>query len=261
VPEPRLRAVAVLLVALVALAAIPSAAGAPPTLPVELGRAFLSNLTLPAATPGGASTLGYAVADPLPEPLGNVSLTFSVYAFNPYPGTGTTGVPADGPQLSAMGASGSSVNLTTAHLAAHTSGWSVPVEVSVPAAAPAGSYAIRDSLSFDLNGTRYVLESIGNFPPAEWQRANVLANGSPTINLSALGISGILPETALLVHNPAPLTYALWAVLGAGVAFALAGGYVALRRRGPASRSGATAPPPESQAPSALGKRRSKDGD
>jgi hypothetical protein len=263
VGELRRRTISILLGVLLLLTLVPvaeAASGVPP-LPVALGRAFLSNLSVPSADPGQTVGVGFELSDPLPETIANVTLSFSLYAFNPYPGTGTTALPTSAPVLVAGSASGPEVNVIVGSLAGRSTGWSAPVELAVPGGAPAGTYSIRDALSFDLNGSHYRLASVGNFPPAEWARANVLANGSPTVNLTALGVSGILPETALLVHDTSPLAFALYAILGVGIVLAMAGAYVALRRRGPTSRSGATAPPEESHAPTALGNNRSSDGD
>jgi hypothetical protein len=239
----------------------PRSEAATPTLPVEMGRLFLSSLSVSAAQPGTSVELGFELGNPLPYALANVSLTFAFYSFNPYPGTGATSIPPSSPALVSGSSSGPAVAIAVGSLAGHESNWTTPVRILVPDGAPQGTYAVRDTLTFDLNDSRYVLESIGNFPASEWQSANVLANGTPTVNLSRLGVSGVLPETAVIVNDPVPLDLALYAVLGGAVVLALAGAYVGLRRRGPGSRSGTRPAPDESHAPTALGKSRNRDGD
>jgi hypothetical protein len=237
------------------------ASAGPPTLPVQTGRLFLTDLNVAATAPGTTVGLGYELSNPLAAALTNVSLEFAFYSFNPYPGTGATSLPTSSPTLTSAASAGPNLTLPVGTLAGHASDWTQSIEIVIPSGAPLGTYAVRDSITFDLNGSKYLLASIGNFPASTWQSANVLANGSPTVNLTRLGVSGILPETALLVNDPAPIDLALYAVLGAGFALAIAGAYVALRRRGPGSRSGTRSAPDESQAPTALGNKRSKDGD
>lgn len=234
----------------------------PPPLPVELPRQMLAGLGVGPLAPGGSSALHFEVANPFGAPITSVVLDFAVYAFNPTPGGAPGPLPADAPTLSDTATSGANLSLGVGMLAAHESGWSTTVTVEVPGGCPSGTFAIRDRLQFELNGTAYLLESIGNFPPGLWQNASVLANGTPTVNLTRLGVSGVLPETAVFVDDSAPLDLALYTLLGAAGVLGAAGGYLALRRRGgPSSSSGARMPPEESQAPTALGNSRSNAGD
>ncbi len=262
-PAPRGTAVALALV-LVGLLVAPSVAPARaevPTLPVQFGRAFLTGLSVDPTEPGGSSVLTFALNNPLAQPLRDVQLEFGLYAFNPFPGTGRTAVPAGAGTLGATGGTGTNLSISVGTLVAHAANWSTPVTVAFTGGAPEGTYSIRDSLRFVLNGSGYLLDSVGNFPPAVWQNATVLPNGTPTLNLSRLGVSGVLPETAVLVRSTTPLDVALYVLLGLALVLALAGAYVAGRRRRSSSRSGTSSAPEESQAPSALGKRRRRDGD
>ncbi|MHB8352789.1 MAG: hypothetical protein ACYDFT_08925 [Thermoplasmata archaeon] len=234
----------------------------PPTLPPTEGRAFLSGLEVAPIAPGSSAPLLFSVADPLAQPIANLTVTFELYAFNPFPGTGTGPLPSVAPGLSLDGGpAASSVTVALGTLGAGATNQSVPVNVGAPPGTPEGTYAVRDSVQFDGPGGVYRLASIGNFPPSVWQNATVLPNGTPTLNLTRLGVSGVIPETAVLVRSTAGLDTALYVILGAAGVLALAAVYVAGRRRGPASSSGAHAPPEESQAPRALGKSRSRDGD
>lgn len=241
----------------------PVAAAVPAPLPPTEGRSFLPALAVAPVVPGGSTPLLFSVADPLDGPLTNLTVTFSFYAFNPFPGTGTEPLPATAPVLSVGGGNPSgSVTVALGTLGAGATNASAPVDVAAPPGTPSGTYALRDSIGFDLAGIAYRLASIGNFPPALWHNATVLPNGTPTLNLTRLGVAGVIPETAVLVQSSAALDTALYATLGAAGVLALAGAYVALRRRGPASRSGARGPPPrESQAPTAFGNNRSSEGD
>jgi hypothetical protein len=253
-------------VALVVLsAAVPSAHGSPAPLPPSTWGGFLTGLEFPALAPGASGPVGFSVGDPLGVAMTSVVLTFGVYEFNAYPGNATGPVPPNGaPVFSGDGAgSSSSITITVGTLSRGASPYSSPgavdLFVAAPAGAPQGTYAVRTSLTFEANGTSYVLESRGFFSAAAWANATAPPDHVSTLNATRLGVSGIVPESAVLVRsNPYPV--ALAGVLGGAVVLAAVGGYWAVRRR-PGSRSGASAGPPPSQAETAFGKSRKSDGD
>ncbi|HZY71146.1 MAG TPA: hypothetical protein VFF67_09255 [Thermoplasmata archaeon] len=211
---------------------------------------------------GSASSLAFDLHDPLATPILNVTLQFELYAFNAYPGNATGSLPAANvPELVAGGSPGASVTLSWG---SETPGASVaaPVSLSVPTGAPSGEYALRCRLVFDSNRTAYLLESRGYFSAAAWSFATNGAsapNGTPTLNVSRLNVSGVLPETGLLVTPPPP-NVAIYALLGASILAAGAGAYYWFRG-GPGSSSGARSIPGERRAESALGNKRTSDGD
>jgi hypothetical protein len=219
---------------------------------------FLVGLSAPVLAPGTSGTVAVTLTDPLATALATVTLSFGYYAFNAYPGNATGPVPNEFPSLTEGGVTGRAVTTTLASLAP---GASVPVviAVSAPSDSPSGTYALRSSLTFSLNGTAETLESRGFFSDQVWSQATTGPNGTSQLNLTTLGVAGVIPETAVLVRaNPFPLP--AYALLGAAVVLAATGGYLAYRR-GPGSSAGATAPADPSQAPTALGKRRKSAGD
>ncbi|MHB1435262.1 MAG: hypothetical protein ACYCPN_04945 [Thermoplasmata archaeon] len=234
------------------------AAQSPPTLPVE-GTAFVASLSLPSVTAGGQSALAFVLTNPLPNRVTHVTFTAEIYAFNAFPGNATSPQPPPNAPLIGNGsASGSSVSQSWAVWPAG-SRWSGSFPLTSSAATPVGTYAIRTRLIFVDNGTTDRLESRGWFSAALWASATQTANGTATLNLSRLGVAGILPETAVQIVGPG-LNDLLVALVV--TAFVLAGGGAYLYfRRGPGSRSGVEAGSPASQAPSAFGRRRRRDGD
>ena len=255
----------VLVVALVLVALAPRGSSAPPVLPVTTFGKFLTGLSMPALAPGSSGTVGFALNDPLTSPLSDAALTFDVYAFNAFPGNATGPVPASGAlTFSGAGSShGNSVTLSVGALSpgapAYTSPGTVRLTISAPGGSPAGDYAVRTLLTFTLNGSAYVLESRGFFTAADWANATSPPGSPSELNVSRLGVSGVIPESAVFVRsNPFPVPLAL--VLAGAVVLAALGGYWSLRR-GPGSRSGATAGPSPSHAERAFGKRRRRDGD
>jgi len=250
---------ALLAAVLMTSALVPSARAAFPPLPLADDGRFVSGLTAPVLAPGSSGTVSLELSDPLgAADLLDTSLSIGIYAFNAYPGNATQSVPAGAISLSASGRSGSNLTLS---LGTVVPGAPVAVQIAVASAssAPSGTYALRFQLEFMANGTSYLLDSRGEFTDAEWAAATAGPNGTSTLNLTTLGVSGIVPETGVLVQaNPFPTALAV--ILAASLILAAAGGYYAFRRA-PRSRSGAATPDDPSQAPTALGKRRKSDGD
>ena len=216
--------------------AAPVAAGVPP-LPSAVYTAFLTELAVPVAAPGSTVTLQGLLSNPLSDPINAVNLTFQLYEFNGYPGNGTGPLPSAGnPTFVSPHASGSVEWFDEVALAPGAS-VSVAATIAVPSGAAAGDYAVRTGLEFASNGTTYLLESRGYFSYAEWTNATTLPGGGSTLNVSRLGVSGILPETAISVQS-SPFPIVLAALLGGALVLAGAGAYYAVRR-GPGSRSGA----------------------
>ncbi len=225
-------------VALLLLVSVPAHAAPYPPLPIALDRDFLGNLTAPSLAPGSSGGLTYTVSDPLSTPLTGVVLTLTVYAFNAFPGNATSSVPVAGAPVLVTGTtSGAWANVSLGSLAPgpalHGS-----VAVSTSASTPSGAFAVRTALAFTLasNRTAYRLESRGWFTAATWAAATELANGSATLNLSLLGVSGVIPETVVYVANSS-WGWVLGAVLAGAIVLTGAAAWVYFRR-GPGSRSG-----------------------
>jgi len=246
VPNVRPRGVRTIAFALTAVAllltaapSIPSARGASPPLPVKSDRQFVGNLSAPSIAPGGTGSLRFSLTDPslFGAALSSVRLTFEVYAFNGFPANGSAAVPvANAPLLSNATTSGATVGFGVGSLASgHTVTGSIGIATS--SATPTGAFAIRTALAFTLNATAYRLESRGWFSAATWAAATHELNGSATLNLSVLGVSGVLPETAVLVSS-SDWQWALGALL-AGAFVLLAAGAWVYARRGPGSTGGA----------------------
>ena len=230
--------VAMLLLGSAVLAAAPgeSRAGYPELTDTEY-TAFVTGLSVPVAAPGATINLVATLTDPLPEPIDSVNLSFEFYAFNAYPGNGTGPLPSDGaPSFDTGSTAGRTDWLTLASLApgAHVG---VTLGVVVPSSAPLGDYAIRTGLDFGVNGSAYLLESRGFFSYGTWANATAGPAGSPTLNLTRLGVSGVLPETALAVESTS-MPWVLAGLVAGALLLAGAGAYYAVRR-GPRSSSGA----------------------
>jgi hypothetical protein len=234
---------AIVAVALLLSAVAPGVrASSYPALPVALGRQFLSNLTLPSVAPGGSTELGFTVADPkaMNATLTAVVVTFQVYAFNGFPGNATALLPvANAPVLVNSTSSGAAVNVSVPTLLAGGAVYRGSVGLVTSAATPSGTFAVRTAISFVANATDYRLESRGWFPASLWAQATTAPNGTPTLNLTVLHVSGVVPETAVLVVA-SDWEWALAAILAASLLCVGVGAWLYFRRgSGPGSSSGA----------------------
>ncbi len=206
-----------------------------PPLP-EPGRAVVSNLSVSSVVPGASTPVWFVVSNPTNASLLGTTLTLGVYAFNGFPGDASAALPvAHAPVLANASASAEVLNFSIGTLpSGATVGGSVLLATSSDT--PTGTFAIRTALSFSSGGQPYRLESRGWFSASVWQNATELANGSGTVNLTRLNVSGILPETAVLVR-PASWPIVLGVLVAVGSALVGLGAYVYFRRTS-ASRSG-----------------------
>jgi hypothetical protein len=233
---PPLLAIAIVAVLVASLGPASGAAPAPTTFP---NRTFLSQLSLPSTATGTDSGLSFQFSNPLNRSLTGLVLTFALYEFIPPPGGAASALPSGSPSFSVNGALASEENLTLASLPTG-SYWGGSISVHVPSGTPAGTYGVRDQAVFTENGSSYRLASRGFFTDAQWSNATTSPNGTPTLNLTRLGVAAVLPETALLVENPTALNAVLYALLGGAVGLVGVATYLWWRRTG--SSSGARGP-------------------
>lgn len=215
-----------------------SAAASYPPLPLAYDQTFLNSIGGPDLTPGGSGSITFHVQDPVGfQPMTQVVVSFDVYAFNAFPGNASSTLAvASAPVLVTSNTSGTNANLSMGPLlpGGHEDG---SVGVASGANTPSGTFAVRTALTFVANSTVYRLESRGWFSADQWAAATELPNGSVSVNLSALGVSGVTAETAIYVST-SNWDWALAIILGVSLVFVGAGAYVYFRRA-PKSSSGA----------------------
>ncbi len=70
-----------------------------------------------------------------------------------------------------------------------------------------GTYFVRFQLNFDYNGSSYVMRSRGHFSNELWDDATTnTTNDNPgNINITKLGVDGIIPDTTFGVKKPWPI--------------------------------------------------------
>lgn len=250
---------------LVALVVLLGAAGLPlvhgtaaAPIPISLDRYFVEDEEGADLAPGASGSISLTVADPLNGSLTSTVLTLAVYAFNAFPGNATSQVDvASAPVLSNATASGLEVNESLGTVVAGAPR-TLTIPVATGASTPSGTFAVRVALTFQENGTSYRLASRGWFTAAAWAAATTNANGSVGVNVTALGVDGIVPETSVLVTS-SDFSEVLWVLLGTGIGVVAVGAWLYFRRSN--SSSGTRPSPDETQAPRAFGRSRTSDGD
>jgi hypothetical protein len=243
-----------------------SAAAAPPTLPDNAGGELLS-LSCPPIQPGAQGSLSYAVNDPFNQTLESVRLSLDIYAFVTPTGESPVGPSTPGvPTWEVPGHPGGvSINLTLGNIAP---GSSSPggVGVEMPSSDTSGTYLVRSSLEFGMANATYVLRSRGWFSSSLWAEATRNPNGTPTLNLTLLNVSGVTPDTSIPVGSN-PVAPYLYALLGISLVLAAIGGYLAVRPRtrqetgAPKSRRGVRRPGRRNRDTTADGSRETRAGD
>jgi hypothetical protein len=253
------------------VASVVSAGMVLPALAVPIGAAYpvlpdsdwspiLGALTGPTLTPGSSGSITFRLGNPLPEELVPAKVSLLVYDFNPTQGGAVQTPPvAASPTFSGSGLGANVTPPDLPPIIPSNTTWNWSVGVSVPSTAPTGDYAVRFAVTFSVNNTTYLLESRGFFSPSAWASATEYRNGTPTINASRLGVSGVVPETSILVISPST-PWILYAVLGVGLGLAAVGAYWWTRSERKSS-SGARRPSPPQSAPTAFGSSRSREGD
>ncbi|MGC2289710.1 MAG: hypothetical protein WA688_07640 [Thermoplasmata archaeon] len=233
------------------------AAAAYPVLPDVYWSPILGALSGPTLTPGGSGSVTFRVGNPLVDELVGTTVHLQVYAYNPTDGGAVQTPPAGSTPTFGMGSPEVTISAPLLLPAGTSWNWSVPV--TVPTTAPLGDYAVRFAVNFSMANVSYLMESRGFFSASAWASATQYPNGTPTINASQLGVSGVIPETSILV-SPSSTPVVLYAVLGVGLGLAALGAYWWARSE-TKSKSGARRPSPPQSAPTAFGSRRRSEGD
>ena len=84
-----------------------------------------------------------------------------------------------------------------------------------------GTYFVRFSMNFDYNSTSRVMQSRGHWSMEQWEDATTnLTEGSPgNINLEALSVDGIIPDSSFGIKKPIPL-WPLYVLITLTIVFA-----------------------------------------
>ena len=88
---------------------------------------------------------------------------------------------------------------------------------------PEGTYFVRTMMEFQYGNGTYIMKSRGHFTNAQWEAATDELNLNQSIggiNITYLGVNGILVDTSFSVKKPMPM-WPLFLLIGLTVAFAV----------------------------------------
>jgi hypothetical protein len=165
----------------------------------------LSDFKTPQIVPGASGSYQFSVRNRYNGTLENATLTVEIYKWATLEDAKDIGRISDPPEISEGARQGYSApafslgpNQTT----------TVKITVATSKSTPQGTYFVRQMMQFEYNGTHLLMKSRGYFTNREWDNATTNANGSRAvggINLTMLGVDGILPDSSFSVKEPIPM--------------------------------------------------------
>jgi hypothetical protein len=101
-------------------------------------------------------------------------------------------------------------------------GYNMVITIQTKDDTPEGTYFVRTMMDFDYHGANRVMRSRGHFTNAQWEAATDEINLNQSvggINITLLGVDGILVDTSFSVKKPMPM-WPLAVLIGLTVLFA-----------------------------------------
>jgi hypothetical protein len=102
-------------------------------------------------------------------------------------------------------------------------GINIQITLETKADTPEGTYFVRTMMTFEYGNGTYVMKSRGYFTNAQWEAATDQLNLNQSIggiNITYLGVDGILVDTSFSVKKPMPM-WPLALLIGLTVLFAV----------------------------------------
>lgn len=165
----------------------------------------LSNFRTPQIVPGESGSYEFTVRNRYNGTLLNASLTIEIYKWATLEEAKDIDKISNPPEIVEGLRQG--YTAPTFHLAPNAT-FRIKITISTSKSTPQGTYFVRQMMQFDYNGTHLLMKSRGYFTGKEWDGATTNVNGSRVvggINLTMLGVDGILPDSSFSVKEPIPL--------------------------------------------------------
>jgi len=165
----------------------------------------LSSFKTPQIVPGSSGSYQFTVRNRYNGTLENASLTIEIYKWATLEeAKDITGIsnPPEIPQGTAQGYTAPFFSLRPNETI------SIGITISTSKDTPQGTYFVRQMIQFAYNGMHLLMKSRGYFTNRLWENATTNVNGSQSvggINLTMLGVDGILPDSSFSVKEPIPL--------------------------------------------------------
>lgn len=164
----------------------------------------LSDFHTPQIVPGGTGTYQFTVRNRYDGAIQNASLTVEIYKWATLEDAKDIGMVSDPPQIK----EGLKQSYSTAFSLGPNQTIDVRISISSGTKTPQGTYFVRQMVQFQYNGTHLLMKSRGYFTNKEWDNATTNVNQSRAaggINLTMLGVDGILPDSSFSVKEPIPM--------------------------------------------------------
>ena len=165
----------------------------------------LSDFHTPQIVPGASGSYGFAVRNRYNGTLENASLTIEIYKWATLEEARDIGKISDPPKISQ--GSRQSYTAPVFSLGPNQTA-SFKISIDTGKQTPQGTYFVKQMMDFSYNGSRLLMKSRGYFTSKEWDNATTNVNGTRAvggINLTMLGVDGILPDSSFSVKEPIPL--------------------------------------------------------
>jgi len=165
----------------------------------------LADFHTPQIVPGSSGSYGFSVRNRYNGTLENASLTIEIYKWATLEEAKDIGKISDPPRIS----EGVRQSYTAPPFSLgpnQTASFQISIETSKQT--PQGTYFVKQMMVFTYNGSNLLMKSRGHFSNREWENATTDVNGSRAvggINLTLLGVDGILPDSSFSVKEPIPL--------------------------------------------------------
>ena len=197
VPAPAIAAIVLLL--------IPAAASSAEDISAPNRIPDLADFHTPQIVPGASGSYGFSVRNRYNGSLENATLTIEIYKWATLEDAKDIGKVSDPPRIS--GGTGQGYIAPPFSLGPNQTA-SFKISIDTAKQTPQGTYFVKQMMEFTYNGSRLLMKSRGYFSNREWDNATAGANGSRAvggINLTILGVDGILPDSSFSVKEPIPL--------------------------------------------------------
>jgi hypothetical protein len=165
----------------------------------------LSDFKTPQIVPGSSGTYQFTVRNRYNGTMENASLTVEIYKWATLEDAKDIGRISEPPRISG----GVRQNYSTPVFSLASNGTeTIKVTISTSGQTPEGTYFVRQMVRFSYNGNELLMKSRGYFTSREWDNATTNVNGTRAvggINLTMLGVDGLLPDSSFSVKEPIPV--------------------------------------------------------
>jgi hypothetical protein len=165
----------------------------------------LSDFRTPQIVPGSSGTYEFSVRNRYNGTIENATLTVEIYKWATLEEAKDIGKVSSPPEMAEgvrQGYTAPAFSLGPNQTA------TFKMTVSTAKTTPQGTYFVRQRMDFDYNGIRLLMKSRGHFTDRQWDNATTNPNGTRAvggINLTALAVDGILPDSSFSVKEPIPM--------------------------------------------------------